>query len=99
VTRIDCVLFTACSCPARVPTQQYGGTCLEGRLFCRLRYILADPRRCWAVLLSRSAGQIIDCAFTWTANPKYDPLVNAVKEATNTGVKVSAPRRLPLSPH
>jgi hypothetical protein len=49
--------------------------------------------------LSRSAGQIIDCAFTWTANPKYDPLVNAVKEATNTGVKVSAPRKgtAPLS--
>ena len=32
-------------------------------------------------------GRIIDCAFTWYQNPKYDPLVNAVREATNTGIK------------
>lgn len=34
-------------------------------------------------------GYIIDCAFTHTFNPKYDDLVNAVKEATNTGIKTA----------
>ncbi|KAK0429006.1 hypothetical protein QR680_011129 [Steinernema hermaphroditum] len=32
-------------------------------------------------------GRIIDCAFTHTFNPKYDPLLEAVKEATNAGIK------------
>jgi methionyl aminopeptidase len=32
-------------------------------------------------------GRIIDSAFTWTADPKYDTLLEAVKEATMTGVK------------
>ena len=35
------------------------------------------------------AGRIIDCAFTVTFNPKYDKLLEAVKDATNTGIKVS----------
>ena len=30
-------------------------------------------------------GHIVDCAFTVAFNPKYDPLLNAVKAATNTG--------------
>ena len=30
-------------------------------------------------------GHIIDCAFTVAFNPKYDPLMTAVKEATYTG--------------
>jgi len=34
-------------------------------------------------------GRIVDSAFTWTADPKYDPLLLAVKEATNTGLKES----------
>lgn len=34
-------------------------------------------------------GRIIDCAFTLTFNPKYDTLLAAVKDATNTGIKVS----------
>jgi methionyl aminopeptidase len=33
-------------------------------------------------------GRIVDSAFTWTANPRYDNLLTAVREATNTGVKV-----------
>ena len=33
------------------------------------------------------SGQIIDCAFTWHKNPKFDNLVAAVKDATNTGVR------------
>ena len=33
-------------------------------------------------------GRIVDSAFTWTDNPRYDPLLTAVKEATNTGIKV-----------
>ncbi|EAS02324.1 type II methionine aminopeptidase (macronuclear) [Tetrahymena thermophila SB210] len=32
-------------------------------------------------------GRIIDCAFTVAFNPKYDKLLEAVKEATNTGIK------------
>ncbi|KAH8249288.1 hypothetical protein KR032_008124 [Drosophila birchii] len=32
-------------------------------------------------------GRIIDCAFTLTFNNKYDKLLQAVKEATNTGIR------------
>ncbi|KAL6459859.1 hypothetical protein MHYP_G00316180 [Metynnis hypsauchen] len=32
-------------------------------------------------------GRIIDCAFTVTFNPKYDRLLEAVRDATNTGIK------------
>ncbi|CAM6106029.1 unnamed protein product [Calypogeia fissa] len=32
-------------------------------------------------------GRIIDCAFTLAFNPIYDPLLKAVEEATNTGIK------------
>ncbi|XP_044755756.1 methionine aminopeptidase 2 [Coccinella septempunctata] len=34
-------------------------------------------------------GRIIDCAFTQTFNPKYDKLVEAVKDATNTGINAA----------
>ncbi len=34
-------------------------------------------------------GRIIDSAFTVHFNPRYDPLVNAVKEATNAGIKAA----------
>jgi len=34
-------------------------------------------------------GRIIDCAFTLTFNPKYDKLVEAVRDATNTGIKAA----------
>ena len=30
-------------------------------------------------------GRIIDSAFTVAFNPKYDPLLTAVRDATNTG--------------
>ncbi|CAG8462839.1 19826_t:CDS:10 [Racocetra fulgida] len=32
-------------------------------------------------------SRIVDCAFTLTFNPVYDPLKEAVKDATNTGVR------------
>eukprot|EP00002_Diphylleia_rotans_P013874 TRINITY_DN26_c0_g1_i1.p1 TRINITY_DN26_c0_g1~~TRINITY_DN26_c0_g1_i1.p1 ORF type:complete len:491 (-),score=134.25 TRINITY_DN26_c0_g1_i1:236-1708(-) len=32
-------------------------------------------------------GRIIDCAWTVAFNPVYDPLLNAVKDATNTGIR------------
>ena len=35
------------------------------------------------------AGRIIDCAFTLTFNPKYDRLLEAVRDATNTGIRES----------
>lgn len=34
-------------------------------------------------------GRIIDCAFTMAHNPRYDPLVQAVRDATNTGIKAA----------
>ncbi|OLY84624.1 Methionine aminopeptidase 2 [Smittium mucronatum] len=34
-------------------------------------------------------GRIIDSAFTMTFDPKYDTLVQAVKDATNTGIKAA----------
>lgn len=33
-------------------------------------------------------GRIIDCAFTVTFNSKYDRLLEAVKDATDTGIRV-----------
>ncbi len=32
-------------------------------------------------------GRIIDSAFTWTADPRYDNLKEAVRDATNAGLK------------
>ena len=32
-------------------------------------------------------GRIIDCAFTVAFNPKFEPLLHAVKEATNAGIQ------------
>ena len=34
-------------------------------------------------------GRIIDCAWTVAFDPKYDKLLEAVKEATNTGIKTA----------
>lgn len=34
-------------------------------------------------------GHIIDSAWTCTFNPKYDPLLEAVKDATDTGIRTS----------
>ncbi|XP_014481642.1 PREDICTED: methionine aminopeptidase 2 [Dinoponera quadriceps] len=34
-------------------------------------------------------GRIIDCAFTLTFNPKYDKLIEAVRDATNTGIEAA----------
>jgi len=33
-------------------------------------------------------GHIVDCAFTVAFDPTFDPLLRAVKEATNAGIKV-----------
>lgn len=38
-------------------------------------------------ILSTILGRIIDCAWTVAFNEKYDPLLEAVKEATNCGIK------------
>lgn len=32
-------------------------------------------------------GRIIDCAFTYALNPRYQKLLDAVKDATNTGIR------------
>lgn len=38
-------------------------------------------------------GRIIDSAFTVAFNPRYNPLIEAVKEATNTGECRSGERK------
>jgi hypothetical protein len=37
------------------------------------------------LLLPQIGGRIIDSAFTIAFNPRYNPLLEAVKDATNTG--------------
>lgn len=34
-------------------------------------------------------GRIVDCAFTIAFNPKYDPIIEASKDGTNTGIKAA----------
>lgn len=36
---------------------------------------------------SQVNGHIVDCAFTVAFNPKYDTLLQAVKDATNKGIE------------
>jgi methionyl aminopeptidase len=38
---------------------------------------------------SQVNGRIIDCAFTVAFNPKFDTLLEAVKAATNTGIRTA----------
>jgi methionyl aminopeptidase len=42
-------------------------------------------------------GRIVDSAFTMSFDPVYDPLLEAVKDATNTGIRVSFPFRRRVS--
>lgn len=44
-------------------------------------------------------GRIVDSAFTVAANPVYDPLLDAVRAATNTGLKVCTSNPLPYHTH
>ena len=54
-----------------------------------------DGRTIYALLTLNSmfmcvcmhVGRIIDCAWTVAFDPQFDPLLNAVKEATNTGIE------------
>ena len=39
----------------------------------------------WADFGTHIGGRIVDSAFTVAFNPKYNPLLTAVREATNTG--------------
>jgi methionine aminopeptidase len=38
---------------------------------------------------THTSGRIIDCAWTVAFDPKFDPLLEAVKEATNTGIRAA----------
>lgn len=38
---------------------------------------------------SNKIGRIVDCAFTVAFDPKFDKLLQAVKDATNTGIKTA----------
>ena len=44
-------------------------------------------------------GRIIDCAWTVAFDPQFDPLLNAVKEATNTGVERNSHIHLKCNDH
>jgi methionyl aminopeptidase len=39
--------------------------------------------------LLKVLGRIVDCAFTVAFNPRYDNLLQAVKDATNAGIKTA----------
>ncbi|POO02004.1 Peptidase M24A, methionine aminopeptidase, subfamily [Trema orientale] len=41
-------------------------------------------------------GLIVDSAFTVAFNPMYDPLLEASREATNTGIKIHAGKSVPI---
>lgn len=43
-------------------------------------------------------GRIIDSAFTLAFNPRYDPLLTATREATNTGAFLSICATYPGQP-
>ena len=65
-------------------------TCRHACQFCR---VAAVDISCFVALFDRMVadfgthinGHIVDSAFTVAFNPKYDPLLNAVKAATNAG--------------
>ena len=38
------------------------------------------------------SGRIVDSAFTMSFEPTYDKLLEAVKDATNTGIRVRSTR-------
>lgn len=40
------------------------------------------------VVVVVNSGRIVDCAFTVAFNPQFDPLLEASREATNTGIRV-----------
>ena len=50
---------------------------------CSLHFVLGIPK----FILFSIAGRLVDCAFTLAFNEKYDRLLEAVREATNTGVR------------
>lgn len=57
---------------------------------CRVASFVLTLARCIVVDFGTQInGRIVDCAFTVAFNPKYQPLLDAVKEATNTGIKAS----------
>ena len=56
-------------------------------------YIYIIERSTQGYCISAS-GHIVDSAFTMTFNPRYDKLLEAVKAATNAGIKVSVVQSL-----
>lgn len=59
--------------------------------------LLGDPLRYWFTCQygdvmkvdfgTQVEGRIIDCAWTVSFDPQFDPLLEAAREATNTGVR------------
>ena len=69
-------------------------TCIHACQFCRMAVVkisrfVALCNRMIADFGTHINGHIVDSAFTVAFNPKYDPLLNAVKAATNAGTFAS----------
>lgn len=50
--------------------------------------MISDNLDC-VVICGLFVGRIIDCAWTVAFNPQFDPLLEAVKDATNTGIRTA----------
>ena len=66
------------------------GTHINGNTGLHSVFLTSYPREKRVLRCRCFAGRIIDCAFTMTFNPKYDKLLEAVRDATNTGIRVSS---------
>ena len=49
---------------------------------------MSTMKKCLPAQIHHITGRIIDSAMTLSFNPQYDPLLEAVKAATNAGIKV-----------
>ena len=68
--------------------------------FCALQPNVLALRGSWyADFGTQINGRIIDSAFTLAFDPRYDPLLTAVQEATNAGVLCTACSGIADSPN
>ena len=64
-----------------------------------ISYWVAEILACVVDFGTHVGGRIIDSAFTMHFNPQFDPLVGAVKEATNTGKTSGSYSKICVLPH
>lgn len=62
----------------------------QGGVAASLRFKASECSGWWCADFGTQVnGRIIDSALTIAFNPRYDPLMEAVREATNTGIKTA----------